>query len=150
MTDRTEPIGATIEDYFVEDRTFPPPDEFAAGSLLAGRDLYAEADADARRSGRDQAGDLLAWSEHCDTVLEWELPFAKWFVGGKLNVVVQLPRPPRRRRPRRQGRLPLGGRARRHPHHHLRRPAATRSHSSPTCSRRSGWRRATGSPSTCR
>ena len=37
--------------------------------------------------------------------------------------VVQLPRPPRRGRPGRQGRLPLGGRAGRHPHDHLRRPA---------------------------
>ncbi len=37
--------------------------------------------------------------------------------------LLQLPRPPRRGGPRRQGRLPLGGRARRHPHHHLRRAA---------------------------
>ena len=45
---------------------------------------------------------------------------------------VQLRRPPRRGRPRRPGRLPLGGRARRHPHHHLRRPARTRSARRPT------------------
>ena len=56
-----------------------------------------------------------------------EPPFAKWFVGGKLNVAVQLRRPARRGRPRRQGRAPLGGRAGRHPHDHLRRAARTRS-----------------------
>ncbi len=29
---------------------------------------------------------LLDWFEDWHTTLEWELPFAKWFVGGKLNV----------------------------------------------------------------
>ena len=38
-----------------------------------------------RRSGREQAGELLDWFEPWHTVLEWDLPFAKWFVGGKLN-----------------------------------------------------------------
>ena len=59
-------------------------------------------------------------------------------------------RPPRRRRPRRPGRLPLGGRARRHPHDHLRRPprrgAAVRQRPEVA----SACRRATASPSTCR
>ena len=64
----------------------------------------------------------LTWDTPWTDVLEWNLPFAKWFVGGKLNVAVNcvdrhvdagLGRP---------GRLPLGGRAGRHPDHHLRRP----------------------------
>ena len=51
-------------------------------------------------------------------------PYAKWFVGGRLNAAVQLRRPARRGRSGGQGGLPLGGRARGgHPHHHLRRPA---------------------------
>ena len=32
-----------------------------------------------------QAGELLDWFEPWHTVLEWDLPFATWFVGGKLN-----------------------------------------------------------------
>ena len=38
--------GAAIEDYFVEDRTFPPPADFAADALLAGAEIYDEAEAD--------------------------------------------------------------------------------------------------------
>ena len=77
-------------------------------------------------------------------------PFAKWFVGGKLNVCHNAVDRHVAAGPRRQGRLPLGGRARRHPHHHLRRPATPRCSASPTCSRASASPRATASASTCR
>ena len=33
-----------------------------------------------------QASELLDWSKEWDTILEWDLPYAKWFVGGQLNV----------------------------------------------------------------
>src|SRR5262249_44629655 len=33
-----------------------------------------------------QASELVDWFEPWHTVLEWNLPFAKWFVGGKLNI----------------------------------------------------------------
>jgi acetyl-CoA synthetase len=81
-----EPQGAAIEDYLVEDRTFPPPSGFAAGALLADPKVYAEAEADWEGWWARQAGELLDWFEPWSTVLEWDLPFAKWFVGGKLNV----------------------------------------------------------------
>ena len=48
-------------------------------------DVYAEADADPEAFWAKQAGDLLDWFEPWHTVLEWDLPFAEWFVGGKLN-----------------------------------------------------------------
>ena len=64
--------------------------------------------------------------------------------------LVQLPRPPRRRRARGQGGLPLGGGAGRHPDHHLRRAARPRSRGSPTCCAGSGSTAATGWRSTCR
>ncbi len=86
MPDQPAPTGATIEDYLNENRTFPPSDEFRARSLLAGRDLYDEAARDPERFWADQARELLTWSQPFDTVLEWELPDARWFGGGTLNV----------------------------------------------------------------
>jgi acetyl-CoA synthetase len=80
-----EPQGAAIEDYLVEDRTFPPPPDFAAAALVNDRSLHDEADADHEGFWARQAGELLDWSTPWDTVLEWDLPFAKWFVGGRLN-----------------------------------------------------------------
>jgi acetyl-CoA synthetase len=86
MTDRTEHTGATIEDFLSEDRTFAPSDEVRARSLLAGRDLYAEASRGVEAFWADQANDLLTWKQPFDSVLEWELPDARWFGGGTLNV----------------------------------------------------------------
>ncbi len=77
---------ATIENYFVEDRTFPPPADFAAAALVSDRSLYDEADADFEVFWARQARELVSWSRDFDTILEWELPDAKWFLGGELNV----------------------------------------------------------------
>ena len=81
----TEP---TIEDYFLEERTFPPSPEFKAAALTSDDSLYREADADYEAFWARQARELLTWNSDFDTTLEWELPFAKWFVGGTLNVSV--------------------------------------------------------------
>ena len=56
------------------------------GHLVAGPFLYDEADEDYQGFWARQAADLLDWYEEWHTILDWELPFAKWFVGGKLNV----------------------------------------------------------------
>ena len=40
----------------------------------------------------------LTWFKPWKKALDWKPPYAKWFVGGKLNVSLQLSRPPRRRR----------------------------------------------------
>jgi len=76
----------TIEAYYLEERTFPPPDEFRANALVSDESLYKEADADWEAFWARQAEELVTWFEPWHTVCEWELPFAKWFVGGKLNV----------------------------------------------------------------
>ncbi len=86
MADSPAPSGAAIEDYFVEDRTFPPPEGFKERSLVAGTFLYDQADEDYQGFWARQADELLDWFEDWHTICEWELPFAKWFVGGKLNV----------------------------------------------------------------
>ena len=85
MADDIEPVAA-IEDYYVEDRTFPPPPDFAAQALVNDRALYDEADGDPEAFWARQARELLSWTTDFKTVCEWDLPFAKWFVGGQLNV----------------------------------------------------------------
>ena len=74
----------TIEAYLAEDRTFPPPPEFKANALFAG-DLYEQAGQDWQGFWAQQAL-ALDWFEEWHTICEWELPDARWFVGGKLNV----------------------------------------------------------------
>ena len=81
-----EQTGAAIEDFLIEDRTFPPPESFKKDTLVASPFLYDEANEDWQGFWARQSADLLDWFEDWHTILEWELPFAKWFVGGKLNV----------------------------------------------------------------
>ncbi len=76
----------TIENYYTENRVFPPPPEFRAQALVSDDSLYEEAAADRLGFWARQARELITWYRDFDTVLEWELPYAKWFVGGRLNV----------------------------------------------------------------
>ncbi len=76
----------TIEDFYVEDRTFPPSPEFAAAAHLADRSHHDEAAVDYEAFWARQARDLLTWDEDFHTTLQWDLPFAEWFVGGRLNL----------------------------------------------------------------
>jgi len=85
MADEQQP-GAAIEDFLIEDRTFPPPEPFKKDTLVASPFLYDEANEDWQGFWARQAAELLDWDEEWHTILEWDLPFAKWFVGGKLNV----------------------------------------------------------------
>ncbi|GAA4611743.1 acetate--CoA ligase [Saccharopolyspora hordei] len=68
-----------------ESRTFPPSEEFAA-QANASAELYEKADADREAFWAEQASQLH-WETEWDQVLDWSgAPFAKWFVGGRLNV----------------------------------------------------------------
>src|SRR6516225_1584465 len=69
-----------------ETRTFPPPAALAEDAN-AHPDIYDEAAADPLAFWEAQAR-RLQWAEPWREVLEWNLPFAKWFLGGKLNVAV--------------------------------------------------------------
>jgi len=77
--------GKAIEDFYLEDRTFPPPEEFRRQALVSDDRLHREAEADWQSFWAAQAKELT-WFKEWDRVLEWDLPFSKWFVGGKLNV----------------------------------------------------------------
>jgi acetyl-CoA synthetase len=77
---------ATIDDLLEEGRTFPPPEGFKKTARIVGNEVYDEAERDHEGFWARQAAELLDWFEEWDTILEWDLPFARWFVGGKLNV----------------------------------------------------------------
>jgi len=76
----------TIEDYYVEERTFPPSPEFVAAALLSDTSHHDEAAAGLEDFWARQARELLTWDQDFHTTLEWDLPFAQWFVGGTLNM----------------------------------------------------------------
>jgi len=76
----------TISDLANEDRLFPPPPEFRAAALVTDDSLYREAEADPEAFWARQARELLTWTTDFHTTLEWELPDARWFLGGTLNV----------------------------------------------------------------
>jgi acetyl-CoA synthetase len=78
--------GDSIENLGHENRHFPPSAEFAA-QANAKADIYASADADRLAFWESQARELT-WDQPWSTVLDWQVPYAKWFVGGKLNASV--------------------------------------------------------------
>ena len=76
---------ATIEDYFSEDRVFPPSEAFRHQAVITDSDIYRDAERDWQGFWAEKAG-ALDWFQPWNTVLEWDLPFARWFDGGTLNV----------------------------------------------------------------
>jgi acetyl-CoA synthetase len=76
----------SIENLSSESRTFAPSSEFVA-QANAKVELYAHADKDRLAFWEEQAS-ALTWEKKWDKALEWDAPFAKWFVGGKINATV--------------------------------------------------------------
>ena len=76
----------TIDDLGNEKRKFPPSPEFVATALVADSSLHDEGRRDYEGFWARQARELLSWSNPWRTICEWNLPFAKWFIGGELNV----------------------------------------------------------------
>jgi acetyl-CoA synthetase len=68
-----------------ERRTFPPSEEFKARAGWNDPEIYERAAKDPEGFWAEQAKNL-DWFKPWDRVLEWNAPWAKWFVGGKLNV----------------------------------------------------------------
>ncbi len=67
-----------------EERRFDPPSHLAAHANV-NEAAYALADADRIGFWEEQAK-RLHWTQQWHTALRWDPPFAKWFVGGELNV----------------------------------------------------------------
>ncbi len=76
----------TIDALSSENRTFPPSDSFKQDALVVDTSLYDEAAVDDEAFWARQASELIDWARPWDTVLEWDIPDAKWFNGATLNV----------------------------------------------------------------
>jgi acetyl-CoA synthetase len=80
---------ATLEsqlEELLDQETFSPSDEFASRAVISDPGIHEQAIRDPEAFWAEQA-EALDWAQGWDQVLDWSNPpFAKWFVGGKLNV----------------------------------------------------------------
>ena len=78
-------LEAQLEE-LLDQETFSPPSEFASHAVISDSGIHERAEQDPEGFWAEQA-EALDWAEKWDQVLDWSNPpFAKWFVGGKLNV----------------------------------------------------------------
>src|SRR4051794_4254382 len=81
--------SGAIESTLTETRLFPPPEQFAANARIGSRadydTLYRES-IDHPEQFWGRAAEELFWFRKWDKVLDWQAPWAKWFVGGQTNV----------------------------------------------------------------
>jgi len=81
--------GSDLNSVLSENRKFPPPPSFSnaahIGSYAAYEQMYKDSVDNPDKFWGEVAGQLH-WFGKWDRVLEWSLPDAKWFVGGKTNV----------------------------------------------------------------
>jgi acetyl-CoA synthetase len=75
-------VTGSIETMQLEERRYPPPPDFAA-QANAQPEIY---DRDPDEFWATEARERVTWFEPFTKLYEWEAPYAKWYVGGKLNV----------------------------------------------------------------
>ena len=82
---------ADIESVLHEERVFAPSSDFAAKAVVKSMEdyeaLYRRAEEDPEGYWAEVAGEL-SWSTPWQRVLDWKIPDARWFVGGKTNMAV--------------------------------------------------------------
>ncbi len=76
--------SSTIDALLQETRRFPPSGDFAAQANVRDESVYQRAHDDPEGFWAE-AANRLDWYKRWDKVLEWNAPWAKWFVGGQLN-----------------------------------------------------------------
>jgi acetyl-CoA synthetase len=86
VDDRQAP-PKSIDALLTESRVFPPTEAFVRQANVADPGLYREAERDLEGFWARQA-ESLEWFRRWDRVLEWNMPDAKWFLGGRLNASV--------------------------------------------------------------
>ena len=91
---------------FLEERRYPPPEDFAA-QANAQPEIYERGFEEFWES---EARERVTWFEPFTKLYEWEPPYAKWYLGGTLNVCFNCV-DRHVRRARGKGCLPRGGRA---------------------------------------
>jgi len=74
-----------IESFLEEKRSFAPPEAFRSRATINDESAYEQAARDPEAFWA-AAADELHWFRRWDNVLEWTLPYAKWFVGGRTNI----------------------------------------------------------------
>jgi acetyl-CoA synthetase len=88
MPANDKPVGITSVS--TEKRVFKPSKKFSASaripSLAQYRKLYDESIRSPEKFWDKQAKNELVWFKPWKKVLDWKIPFARWFVGGQLNV----------------------------------------------------------------
>lgn len=75
----------TIEVLLEEGKLFPPPEDFRKTAWVKDENIYEKAEKDFEGFWASFAEELH-WFKKWDKVLEWDPPWAKWFVNGKLNM----------------------------------------------------------------
>jgi len=82
-------MSQNIESHLVENRVFKPSKEFSKRarikSMAQYREMYRESIEKPDKFWAREASELL-WQKKWSKVLDWKIPFAKWFVGGRINV----------------------------------------------------------------
>ncbi len=85
----SQPSSGHLDHVLIENRLFPPPDEFAKHAVISTVDQYQElcreAAEDPEQFWAREANKHLHWFQPFNDVCQWEAPHAKWFVGGKTN-----------------------------------------------------------------
>ena len=109
-----EAKAGQLDNVMKEERLFPPPKEFAAkarmGSFAKYEKLWKEAADDSEGFWGKLAGELH-WFKPYEKVLQWDMPFASWFVHGQTKFSVQLPGHPLGHAAAEQSGVHLGRRA---------------------------------------
>ncbi|HEV2125001.1 MAG TPA: AMP-binding protein, partial [Chloroflexota bacterium] len=85
MTETAARSG-TFENLLHEERRFPPPDTFASSAVMNDPSIYERAERDPEAFWSEHAKAQVEWFKPWDRVVEWNPPFAKWFLGAELNV----------------------------------------------------------------
>jgi acetyl-CoA synthetase len=78
-------VEATIEALLTEVRVFEPSEGFRSHALWSDPAIYERAASDPEGFWAEQA-ERLDWFRKWDSVVEWNPPWVKWFLGGKLNI----------------------------------------------------------------
>jgi len=84
MANKATEIKQTVKTLLEEHRVFKATDDFKAKATIKDASIYDEAGRDREAFWGAQA-ENLHWYKKWDKVLEWNAPFSKWFIGGKLN-----------------------------------------------------------------